>query len=404
MVQFLQYDNLKDLEFELKKINVSSQGITYMAKKGISFPIKITNVKLGAANILKQEMLSIGADCAVARGIVEGSIQLSDVILLGNYVDYEKLISKLDFQPIFGLKEIQADLQKLLKTRLSLNKKLRLPNKEINFYQTNVMGILNVTPDSFSDGNDFFEARDAVSQARKLIEDGADIIDIGGESTRPGSDAVSEAEELERVIPVIKAIREFSDIPISIDTTKANVARKAIVAGADIVNDVSALRFDDKMVKVLQDNPHVPIILMHMQGKPKNMQEAPQYEDTIMEIMNFFQDRINFCRQNNIALERVILDPGIGFGKRFEDNLLIIKKIHEFKSLGRPILLGASRKRFINEIYKSKPKERVFGTLATTAIAHKENIEIIRVHDVKANVQFLATLNNIERANVFFTS
>ncbi|MEA1973741.1 MAG: dihydropteroate synthase, partial [Candidatus Cloacimonadota bacterium] len=241
MVKILNIDNFKDSKFELEKINVSSQGIAYMAKKTMQIPIKITNVKLGAANILKQEMLSIGGDCAVARGIVEGSLPISEVILLGAIDKYEKLINKLNAQPIFGLKQIQTDLKVIINNILNPRKFIELTNSKINLSKLNIMGILNVTPDSFSDGNDFFDQENAVNQAKKMISDGADIIDIGGESTRPGSESISINDEIERTIPIIKAIRKFSNIPISIDTTKSIVAKEAIKAGANIINDISAL-------------------------------------------------------------------------------------------------------------------------------------------------------------------
>jgi dihydropteroate synthase len=229
-----------------------------------------------------------------------------------------------------------------------------------------------------------------------MMEEGADIIDIGGESTRPRAEKVDFPTELERVIPVIKKLRERTDIPISIDTNKAEVADKAIQAGASIINDISALRFDAGMVKVLLKYPDVPIILMHMLGTPQTMQKEPFYENTIDEIIEFFQKRIDHCVSNGINRSRIIRDPGLGFGKRQIDNLIILKKLFEFKSFGLPVQLGASRKSFIGKIYKSKPEDRLEGSLAATALAFQNGVDIMRVHDVKQHKLFIQTLQSIK--------
>lgn len=398
MNKILYTENLEDAKQELDKIKVSSQGVIVMAPKALGANIKLTNVKVAAANILKQEMLSIGGDAAVARGVVNGTELLSDLVLLGNADKIQKLIKKLGNQTIFGLPEIRKDLQRfynILIDRQDININCR--GRILTPDSTKIMGIINVTPDSFSDGNKFIDTEKAAQQALRMIEEGADIIDVGGESTRPGAKAVTADEELRRVIPVIKAIREKSDIPISIDTSKAIVARAAIEAGANIVNDISALNADQEMTAVLKEHRDVPIILMHMQGTPETMQNKPHYEDVIDEIMNFFDERINFCVVSGISIDRIIIDPGIGFGKRQEDNLMILKKIREFRSFGVPVLLGASRKSFLNKIIPSNADERINGSLATTAIAHSNFIEMVRVHDVKEHKQLLKTLDAIRR-------
>ena len=397
MNRILYIKNLNDARKELKKINVSSQGVEVMATKALPAVIKLTNVKLGAANILKQEMLAIGGDAAVARGVVNGLLERSDVILLGNASKIKKLIQKLNYQTIFGLPEIKEDLKRLLKELYDIEaKSVKIKGKEMVFDSTKIMGILNVTPDSFSDGSKYLKTEDAVKRVLEMVEEGADIIDIGGESSRPGSKRVTYQEEYERVIPVIESIRKVSDIPISVDTYKADIARKAIEVGADIINDISALRFDEKMVDVLKENKDIPVILMHMKGTPEDMQKNPVYDDVVEEILEFFNDRINFCTKNGIEKERIIIDPGIGFGKRFEDNLEILKKLGEFRCFGLPVLLGASRKSFINSIYQSGPTQRLEGTLATTAKAFFAGIDIVRVHDVSQNKKLLDTLKMIE--------
>ncbi|MFB3844144.1 MAG: dihydropteroate synthase [Candidatus Cloacimonadaceae bacterium] len=252
-----------------------------------------------------------------------------------------------------------------------------------------LMGILNVTPDSFSDGAVYLEKENAVNRAKQLIFEGADIIDVGGESTRPGSHSVSVETELERTIPVICAIREFSPIPISIDTRKAAVAEKAVLAGANIINDISALRSDCAMIEVVKKYPETGIILMHMAGEPENMQLNPQYNDVLKEIKVFFQERISFCLQNYISADRICLDPGIGFGKNLQHNLTILANLRQFSELGFPIVLGASRKNFINMISPSEPHNRLAGTLASAAFALRQETDILRVHDVKEHRQFI---------------
>jgi len=398
MNRILTINSLQDAKKELEKINVSSQGVEVMAPKAIELSIKITKVKVGAANILKQEMLSIGGDAAVARGVVNGKLEFSDIILLGNLDKIKKLVKKLNYQTIFGLPEIKQDLINFIDSQENpYSKILNCNGTRLELNETKIMGILNVTPDSFSDGNLYFDSSKAVKRALEMIAEGADIIDIGGESTRPGAQKVSAETEIKRVIPVIKKLRKISDIPISIDTTKAEVAKEALQTGASILNDISALQFDAGMIKVLQNFPEVPVILMHMQGTPDTMQDNPYYEDVIEEILSFFKERINFCVGNGILRDRIIIDPGIGFGKRQKDNLVILKKISEFKCLGVPVMLGASRKSFIGKIYESEVLERLSGSLASTAFAFQNDIEIIRVHDVIEQKNFLNVMKEIRK-------
>jgi dihydropteroate synthase len=398
MNRILTINSLQDAKKELEKINVSTQGIQVMAPKALGLSIKLTDVKLGAANILKQEMLSIGGDAAVARGVVNGKLEFSDMILLGNLDKIKKLVKKLNYQTIFGLPEIKQDLINIIDSQENpYSKVLNCNGTRLELNETKIMGILNVTPDSFSDGNLYFDSSKAVKRALEMIAEGADIIDIGGESTRPGAQKVNAETERERVIPIIKKLRKISDIPISIDTTKAEVAKEALKAGASILNDISALQFDAGMIKVLQNFSEVPVVLMHMQGTPDTMQDDPYYEDVIEEILLFFKERINFCVGNEILHDRIIIDSGIGFGKRQEDNLVILKKIAELKCLGVPIILGASRKSFIGNIYDSEITERLAGNLASTAFAFQNNIEIIRVHDVIEQKNFLNVMKEIRK-------
>jgi dihydropteroate synthase len=244
-----------------------------------------------------------------------------------------------------------------------------------------IMGIVNVTPDSFSDGGLYFSPPAAVSHALKLIADGADIIDIGGESTRPFAAPVSTDQELARVIPLIRAIRQQSDIPISIDTYKAEVAQAALEAGADLINDISALRFDPDMV-ILAARAGVPVILMHMQGNPKNMQVSPCYHNLVAEVKMFLAQQRDFALSRGIDASNVILDVGIGFGKTTAHNLELIRRLNEFQELGCPLLLGVSRKAFIGKILQLPSLDRDIGSLGAIAVGLTRGAQIIRTHNV----------------------
>ncbi len=248
--------------------------------------------------------------------------------------------------------------------------------------KTYIMGVLNVTPDSFSDGGLYFNKETAVHHALKLVNDGADIIDIGGESSRPGSNPVPLDEELKRTIPVISALSGKIKIPISIDTYKADVARHALDAGASIVNDISGLRFDPDMASVVAAN-NVPVIIMHIKGTPDNMQINPSYKALIPEILDYLRGSIKISNEHGISAESIIIDPGIGFGKTLEHNLEIINNLKEFLLLGRPVAIGVSRKAFIGKILGDvPPSERLEGTAAAVAISVYNGANIVRVHDV----------------------
>jgi dihydropteroate synthase len=245
-----------------------------------------------------------------------------------------------------------------------------------------VMGILNVTPDSFYDHGAFFSRDQALDHALRMIDEGADIIDIGGESTRPFSEPTPLAEELARILPVIEAVRKHSDIPLSVDTYKAEVARAALLAGADIVNDISAMSFDDHMADVVA-GAKAPVIIQHIKGTPRDMQKNPFYEDVTGEIREFFVERIAFAKARGIDEEDIIVDPGIGFGKQLQHNLTIIKELGRLKELGRPLLIGTSMKSFIGRIMGTTALEdRVEGTLASVAMSVWNGADIVRVHDV----------------------
>ncbi|MBT8345068.1 MAG: dihydropteroate synthase [Desulfofustis sp.] len=246
-----------------------------------------------------------------------------------------------------------------------------------------IMGILNVTPDSFSDGGNYFDSQAAFDQVRRLIDDGADIIDVGGESTRPYAEPVMVKDELGRVIPIIESIRSFSDITVSIDTTKAEVARQALRAGADIINDVSALRNDPGMIDLVRKSD-AELIIMHMKGTPGTMQDSPHYQNVVEEVLSFFRQRLDFLEAEGIDLDRVIIDPGIGFGKKLEHNLRLLNHLERLSELGRPVLLGHSRKRFLGDLTGLEADQRDAITSVVSALSVEKNVSIFRVHDVAA--------------------
>nr|MDK2850759.1 dihydropteroate synthase [Candidatus Cloacimonadota bacterium] len=268
------------------------------------------------------------------------------------------------------------------------------------FQKAKIMGILNITDDSFSDGGLYLDPNAAIKQAHKLVSEGADILDIGAESTRPGSVSIAPELQWQRLEPVLVSLKE--EIPglcISIDTQSAEVAAKSIELGASIINDISAFRNDPEMVTVLAKHPGVDVVLMHMQGTPKTMQKNPCYQDILQEVHIFFRERVDHALSHGIDANRIILDPGIGFGKNLEHNLKLLANLEYFKNLGCPFLIGASRKSFIDAITPSPENQRIGGSLASTFVACMSGVDIIRVHDVQAHRQFmdvLATIYEVE--------
>jgi len=264
---------------------------------------------------------------------------------------------------------------------------LRCGSRTLSLAQPRVMGVLNVTPDSFSDGGRFLDPATAVASAVRMVEEGASIVDVGGESTRPGAAPVSVAEELRRVIPVIEALRSRIGVPISVDTRRSQVMRAALAAGADMVNDVNALREPEAMHAVADTD--AAVCLMHMLGDPQSMQEAPRYDDVVTEVRDFLAERMAACRAAGIDEERIVVDPGIGFGKTREHNLRLVARLHDFVWLGRPILIGVSRKSTVGAITGRPVGERFAGSLALATLAAWHGAAIIRAHDVAGTVDAL---------------
>lgn len=324
------------------------------------------------------------------------------MVLISADFDYWLKLSRLDYQdnkPVIS--DFIQNASSIVKVMNSPVKSIHLKNKSLSLDNPLIMGILNVTDNSFYDGGRYFNMQQALQHCRDLIAGGADIIDIGGESSRPGSEPVSLDDELKRVIPVIREIRKETNIPLSVDTVKSQVAEQAIQEGADMVNDISALTFDNRMAGVVRD-AEVPVILMHMKGNPKTMQENPFYEDVVAELIAFFDERITALVKSGIPQDNIILDPGIGFGKRVEDNIAIIRNMSAFKKYGLPLLMGLSRKMFIGKILETEngsarpAEERLYGTMAGNAFAYIKGASLFRVHDVKEHKDLMKVLRAIK--------
>jgi dihydropteroate synthase len=371
-----------ELIHEMERLGADPRGIALMFSKGLTRLIRLSSVPCKVANLLKQEMLSRGGDCAVGHGTLAHAVESTDVLIIATERQYKKLIRKLEVQDFFGLPELAEDLRKCIRHMNRKQYTLSMGGRSLDLGErTFIMGVLNVTPDSFSDGGNFIDPEKAYAQAMKMCEDGADIIDIGGESTRPGAEKVSEEEETARVVPVVERLAKNSEVRISVDTYKAAVAKKAIDAGAHMINDISGLKFDPDMAPLIAASG-VPVALMHIKGTPGEMQKDPSYEDVMGEVVEYLEESIEIARKAGVRKEQMMVDPGIGFGKRLQDNLDILKYLPELKVLGRPILLGTSRKSFIGAILDLPVEDRLEGTAATVAMGIMNGANMVRVHDV----------------------
>jgi dihydropteroate synthase len=375
--------NLSDAEVAVKTVGVYDDVKKIMAEKTIFQVLEIEEVSSPAANVLKQVAISRGSDAVVHRSVVAGDVEKSTVLLPGTIRELKLISEELKKQP-FGLSEIGDEILRILELDNSLSAFL-------------IMGVLNVTPDSFSDGGDYFNGDEAKKRFEEMEEEGADIIDVGAESSRPGAKRVEVDEELSRLKEVFPLF-EKSSILVSIDTYKSEVAETALSHGAKIVNDISALRMDKRMVEVLRDY-NAKVVLMHMKGTPETMQKEPYYDDVMNEIGEFFEERIEFCLSSGIDEDRIILDPGIGFGKRQKDNLTILSKLEEFTSYGFPVLIGASRKSFIGRITGEEVENRLDASIATAVYSYLKGVSIFRVHDVRQTRNALSVIYAIGEKN-----
>ncbi|RLF46711.1 MAG: dihydropteroate synthase [Thermoplasmata archaeon] len=390
--------NEEDSRKEMEAIGVEEGGIKIMVPKSFHYCIKFYGLEPQDAIIMKQEMLAAGGDVAISQYAIPPHGEKTDALVIGTKTQLRILSMKMKMQ-YERLNEAGEKISGLIESmekthEIVIGKTLRTGKRTL------IMGILNVTPDSFYEGGKYSSVESALERAREMVEEGADIIDVGGESSRPGSLPVSKDEELSRILPVIKAISDELDVPISVDTYRAEVAEEAIKAGAGMVNDITAMGGDENMAGIVREYG-VQICLMHMKGTPQNMQKNPHYDDTMAEITKFLHERAEYAMAKGIDEKNIILDPGIGFGKRtgegIEDNCEIIARLAELKSLGFPVLVGASRKTFIGNLSNTRVEERLEGSLGAEAMAIANGADILRVHDVKETKRMAMVVDRIVR-------
>mgnify|MGYP000846013598 CR=1 FL=1 len=378
----------------LDQIGVDPGAYPYMQPKALYRCIKLKNISCRAANIIKQEMLSKGGEAAIKRDALkfEG---FTDVLLMGHLKHYRLLTRKLRVQP-FGLKDLAGEIEAILENWSRESWTIPLPGGRVLELggRPYIMGILNVTPDSFSDGGRFYDYAPAIERARMMREEGADIIDVGGASTRPDARIVDEEEELRRILPVVEKIVSEGAM-VSVDTFRGRVARECLEAGAHMINDIGALRLDPELLPVLAEY-QAPSIFMHNRlqidhGKP--------YQDLVADIVEELEQAVQKAEAAGLKREKIMLDPGLGFGKDPAQNRLLLKRLKEFKGLGLPLVVGASRKRFIGATLNLEVAERLEGSLAVVAVAVMNGAQIIRVHDVKESVRVAAMTDAVVREN-----
>ena len=382
-----------DLARHLGEIDVASDDIEKVMDSFLHCAIKLEKVDTRGANIMKNHLETLGGGIAMSREAREFTARDTDVIISGSKRTLLLLSARLKGEP-YGLDGVGAEIAACTATGTRV---MSWGNRTLDFtHKTYVMGILNCTPDSFYPSSRSSTLKEAMKSARGMQKAGVDIVDVGGESSRPGAEPVALEEEIRRVIPVIQTLRAESDVIISIDTRKKEVAERALDAGADIVNDISALRHNDELARLVAHRK-VPIVLMHMRGLPKTMQKNPSYRNTISEILRDLQPSIAAAIGAGIAQDMIIVDPGIGFGKRIQDNLRIIRELSSLKSLGFPILVGLSRKAFIGEILDRPVEQRLIGTITANTLAILNGANIIRVHDVPDAVEMVKIIDSVRR-------
>lgn len=386
-------ENQAEVRAVLETIGVDDGAYAFLIPKGMFHWVKLKNIPCRGANIIKQEMLSKGGEAAVSRHALYGE-GVTDVLVMGTVKQYRLLIKKLRLQP-FGLRQVAAELQILLDNLETEPRAIELCNRRSLQLgrRTLIMGILNLTPDSFFDGGRY-SGDQALRKACQMREEGADIIDIGGASTRPQADIVGEAEEMQRVLPMVKLLAN-EDMVLSIDTFRSRVAQACLDAGAHIINNIGALRLDPELIPLLAVKD-CPLILMHNRlqidpGRP--------YQDLIADIINELDIMIKEAIAAGVAAAKIIIDPGLGFGKTPAHNRLLIKHLAAFKGLGRPLLLAASRKGFIGQTLDLDVEQRLEGSLAVLAAGILNGADIVRVHDVKESRRVADMIDAIKSQN-----
>ena len=379
---------------EISAIGADKGSLPILTEKAEITPLKITGLRAPAANIIKQELLSAGGDAVTPRGCVNCALETCDILMLATIRQYRRLLGKISAMPYFGLKEVTAQLGDML-SQISPQKDSQpvttlADGRVITYGQLAIMGILNVTPDSFYEGSRINGGGPLLAAAEKMLREGAAILDLGAESTRPGSAPVSGEEERRRLIPAVKLLHDhFPEAVISVDTYRADTAREAIAAGAHLINDVTAMEKDPSMADLAVESG-IPIILMHMRGTPADMlnEENTRYEDITAQVTAYLLERANLLRRRGVGKDKIILDPGIGFAKDTAQNLTLLRNLVSLTAYGYPVLLAASRKTVIGQTLGGlPPQERLEGTIAASCAAVYAGAHLIRVHDVAENLR-----------------
>ncbi len=374
----LVIDKTKTIIEELKRIGVDAQAYSIFAGKTSSVILKFDALSCAQAHILKQTALICGADAAIPKVAYRGGRgKKFPLILFANRREIEKIECRLREQP--WMNSVADELARVLGD--STKPVLKIGKKNFVTDRTYIMGIINITPDSFYGGSRYTDKTIIERVVNDMTAEGADFLDIGAESTRPGSEPVEEKEEIRRLKYVLPLVAKNTHLPISVDTYKSKVAAMALSNGASMINDVSGLTFDPKVAQVVAKN-RASLVIMHMKGKPKTMQRNPQYSDLMYEIYSFLEDRIDSALDSGVERDRIVIDPGLGFGKRLEHNYTIMRRLGELSGLNRPIMVGHSRKSFIGRPFKLAPEHRLEGSLAVQTLLIRNGASILRVHDV----------------------
>lgn len=393
IVRKLAVDNPEAIIKELKHIGVDQNAYPIFADKTEYMIYKFEGLSCAQANVFKQTALICGADLAIPKKAYIGGRKKSvSAILFANRRELERIKQRLEEQP--WIEPLTKKLGKILSKKPTPS--IFLGNKKIAFKRTHIMGAINITDDSFYQGSRYITLDAVKNIVDKMVKEGADFIDIGAESSRPGAKPLTKKEEIKRLKPIIPVLARRTKIPISIDTYKADVAAFAVDHGVKIVNDISGLTFDKKMVKVVAKN-RVAVIIMHMKGTPRTMQLKPQYDDLMGEIHNYLLRQLDFALQHGVEKKRIMIDPGLGFGKKVEDNYEIANRLKEFSDLEVPILVGHSRKSFIGKPFNLFPVNRLAGTLGFSAILINNGANILRVHDVLQSKRVAMLIDKVKK-------
>lgn len=383
---------------EMRRTGATEAGIVRMMPKAGGLAMALEHVGRRQANLLKQEMLAAGGDVAVSHGVCGESVDETSVAIVGTRRQFDSLVARLAEEP-FDLPDVGREIRRAVDAHARRRFDIPLGRRSLSVGPAPaIVGIVNVTPDSFSDGGQCLDPDAAADHGHRLVDEGADILDVGGESTRPGSEPVAEDEERRRVLPVVERLAATVDRPISIDTRRARVAREAVAAGASIINDVTGLQGDPDMARTVAE-AGAGLVIMHMQGEPRSMQQNPHYENVMADICRFLRQAMAVARDAGVAEEAILVDPGIGFGKTVEHNLTILARLDELRTLGRPVLVGPSRKRFLGALTGVEtPAERTFSTAAACVMAVAAGALVVRVHDVQEVRQALAVAYAVTQA------